>query len=764
MAHLHSIASLLSLGLAPALSLLTIVSSATAQSATSSATCQNTQIAYAFGQWGKLPIWSAAQGDASIPPQDFEQMFKLLKGSEQNPRMAQIAIDQLTLLREDLQRTPALLSLIGETPVEQRSQLLPIVDQLVVVARALPPGYNYAQSRALITAAQAYGKLGQQPRSTPLLQQAEKTLVGIAVPLLKGEAQWRLSQAWRAIGQNTQAQASLNSIPATLKTLPPQTTTPINNLPNLLIDYHVQRGQWLEAEAAARSLAPVALQSEQLFRIAMAYLQAKQPKSAQALFEKTMTPLLKAPRSDQANAVATNATIAFAQAGGITTAMRVAQQIPSNSPALRVRLWLAIAGEARQQKRPTEATFAQQQLAIAGNSLIRQKQASDTLRDVEWSLLPYAFSRQAGYQPEMLQLIAQLKLKTEAVEFLITEAVSGKRFEEAQRLIPQPMMLIDEFGIAEVQDDWRIWVAVAAAQNGKPQQLIALSEEILPKVGSSDPSQLAVWSFPNDPPPLSNPPPQFLRDIRPAPVLPENRAIRFIPLLLQQGEAELAGRLGKALADQAQTLLDREPTVKLSADQHPLVWANNLEQFLRRQQQVATADRLAVLQLNALKQVEDLGERAALLPLGGDLRQDPRGAIATFIQLAQTLGVQDQPHIARRVFEAAVRSNQVDLMSQWETRAPLSPRERIELWATQGRNMELGYSPDQRGAIAWYDRAFALIQERPSEDWPNNSMINMMFESYLFSGQVAKARQLEKLIHQERQEKLNLQLNCLGHL
>ncbi|MEA5521503.1 hypothetical protein VB834_23270 [Limnoraphis robusta Tam1] len=756
MKRLLSLICLLGFGASPILSFSTGVS-ATAQTKPTeiSAFCQNEQQVYAFAQWTRLVYGPVDPSSVSAGKTDnITQILNLLKAASGTPRTTQLAIDRFT---------PLLPSLIERTPAAQRAQLLPLVDQLVTIAKALPPGYNYAQSRALIAAAIAYNKLNQPSRSTPLLQQANQTLVGIAVPSLKAETQWSLAEAWFTMGQKSLGQASLAAATATLKTLSPKSPPLENNLPNQLVDSYLRQGQWSQAEAAARAIPILTQQSEQLFRIASAYLRAKQVKPALALFDKTIAQLLKASPIPQSSAdVATEGIISFAQAGGVTTAIQAAKQLPSQKPALRAKAWLAIAGEARQQKRPKEAALALEQLVAVGQIGKKQGFGSGfgTLRDVEWSGSLYDLSRSQGYVPEMLQFIERLNLKTQAVEFLITEAVRAKRFDEAQRLIPKPMRLVIDVGVFEVQDSWRWWVAGVAAQEGKPQQLIALSEEILPKVGTSSPIELSPWNIPETldiSPSSSNSPPYFLIDIRPAPSLPEGIAIQAIHLLQLQGQTEMAGRLGTALANQAEELLRRQPTVKLYADQHPLLWVHNLERYLRLQQQTITADRLYALEVDYLKQIEDLEQRAALIPFTSSL-DDPRGAITNFIQFAETMGVADQTQTAKRIFEVAVFSGQTDIMTEWRPRAQFSPREQADLMIQAARMVAV-----LEEKIVRYDQILKLIQEQPQNSLLiNNYELNSMIESYLFKGQIDKVKQVISLIddsHEARRQQERL--DCL---
>ncbi|WP_156803719.1 hypothetical protein [Lyngbya sp. PCC 8106] len=732
--------------------------------------CQDELLTWSFTQWYMLSSQLQSSSTSSLPTH-LAKILSILNEAGLTPRITQLSIDRLTVIR-DLYQQPRLLKLIEQTSTIDQKQLIPIVNQLITLALALPPGYNYAQSRALITAAIAYHQLNQTSQSTPLLQQASQTLIGIAVPTLKAETQWRLADAWFTIGQTSRGNATLSAVTATLKTMSPQSRPFTNGLPELLIDAYLGQGQWSEAIAAARSIPMLAQQSQQLFRIASAYLRSRQVQPALDLFNTTIDPLLKTTPDTQEDfaKIATEGIITFAQASGVTTATRAAKQLPSTQPALRAKAWLAIAGEARQQNRPNEATPALEQLIEAGK--IGQKQGFGSgfgiWGDDQWSGSLYPLSRSQGYLPEMLYFIEQLNLKTEAAEFLITEAVKEKRFDEAKQLIPERMLMKIDARPFEVQEDWRWWVATVAAHEGEPQQLLALSEAILPEIGSSDPKLLSPIYIPtvlDIDPPRSDRPPLFLPDIPPTPALPEQRAIRAITLLQKSEQIEMVGRLSQGLADQAEELLTRQPTVKLEWDQHPLEWVYNLERFLHQHQQTAIAQRLYTLQVDYLKQIEDLEQRANLIPFTSSW-DDPRGAIAHFIEFAETVGVAEQILVAKRVFEQAVSSGQRDIMEQWRSRSQFSAGEQAQLMLKSGDIIRYLYGQDDE--ILWYDQILQLMQEQaPQNPLSNFNRLNTnkMIERYLYQGLVTQAQQVIDLLtdwpERERQQQ---RLNCIMQL
>ncbi|NJR68029.1 MAG: hypothetical protein HC771_04635 [Synechococcales cyanobacterium CRU_2_2] len=661
-----------------------------------------------------------------------------------------------------------------------------MIDQFVAIARALPPGYNYIQSSALILAAEAYKKLDQQPRSTPLLQQAGRISAGIASsrPLLKAEVQWRLAEAWASLGQTAQADKNRKALRTTLKTLT-KTPADLDNafLLELALGTYLQRGQWSEAEALARSLPLPMQQGEQLFRIATARLRAKQPQAATTLFNSMIAQLLKAPRRQDAsneahnsNEAVTAAIIAFAQAGGVTNATRAAQQWTDNSPALRAQAWLAIAGEARQQKRPKEASFALEQLIAAGKVGQQQGfgQGFGSLLDVEWSGSLYNLSHVQRYEPELLQWIDRLNLQREAAAFLIAEALQKKQFDQAEQLIPRPMTIVglnadERF---EVQDRWRLRVAIAAAKAGAPQQLAALAEEILPQVGSSDSNALVFTQLPQVTDSLQRPGGSDSPYEHPTPLRPEEIAAIVLPLLQQPDSATLLQRLETALINPIQQQLNN-PAIELFGQ---FVWPQALAQYWQERQPgaspqslVPSSARLLALQVSYLQQVEPVALRANRLLNGlgydGNTVGSLRVGVRPLVQLAEAAGVADQPPVARLIFEAALNANQVDIMAQWRERAQLPPDALARLWLQQAEQVRFG--PDPQASLAWYDRVLQLMRSQPTGASPiqANNGFSGLVNAYQFSGQTNKAKQVVRLLGASSEaQALSLRLDCLAQL
>lgn len=522
----------------------------------------NQQLLDAYGNWSQVfsdepPIFAIR----------LDRLTSILTSAQQalaqrDPRQAQLAIDRLAPGNSDLiQANPrSLPQLLKRLAPPQRAEFFAVVDQFTALTLALPPGYNYAQSRGLIASALTYQQLNQPAKVTLLLQQADQTLLGIAVPRLKLETQWRLAESWYALGQPARGQTSLTAAIATLKTLPQ--TPDFANPPLLtaLVNSFLNRGQLTQAEAAARAIPVRSQGSDQRFRVAAAYLKTRQVAPALRLFRETQAQLSGAnPGGLQSERGAIQESViqglsTFAQAGGVTTATQAARQLEHHPASQRARVWLAIAGEARQQQRPTEAAFALEQFMAAGKQGQQQGFGSGIgsgfgeLADFEWSRRLYELSRAQGYQPELIRFITQLGLQSQAAEFLIVETAREKRFEDAKRLIPVPMKRTIEVGVFEVQEDWFLWVAALAAQAGEPQQLIDLSDRALQQL-ELQPVALSLTELESGPiyQPTIDSFPYLLLDVPPSALRPEFIVLYAIPLLRQYGQPEAADRLRQAL-------------------------------------------------------------------------------------------------------------------------------------------------------------------------------------------------------------------------
>lgn len=705
-----------------------------------SAFCQTQLQQQAYDQWADLAPWLSADVPPRSPLSDakLKRIAQLLTVAKDNPKQSQLAIDRLTLAgigSNNLQYSQPLLTLFDRIPSAQKSQLLPIVNQLVASAQALPPGYNYAQSRALIAASHAYQRLGQQPSGAgsaiALLEKASKIAGGITQPLLRAETQWRLSQAQAAWGQ-TQAEAtSLDQVRASLQVLPRNGSGSVGPVAEKLVARYLQRQQFDKAIAIAQTLNPRDEGAAYHARIAAAYLAAKQPQKAQAYFNQTITQQFQVSRSanDNWDYVATEAIISLAQAGGVTTAAIAAAKIPANVPQYRARAWLAIAAEARQQNRPKEASVAFKQLLAAGEQgrKINFGMGFGDQRDYEWSQPMSALSNAQGYEPEMVQFIEQLKLQSEGAEFLITAAIKAKQFDKAKKLVPIPMYRGIDAGVFEVQNDWLLRVAIAAAQAGQPQQLLDLSQRLQEEFRSGGGGFDAMGI---------------------------DTTQRLITAIQQQGQGAAIPPLVELLQQQAKIGLAQPDRLQYNI---PIV--QSMVTSLREQGQTAAADKMQQGLVAKLNETTDLNQRFQLFQ---SLFQWSSPSRDQLLSLAEAIAVTTHPEFANWIFRQSVAAIDLPAMEQWVVPASQTPILQVDRFSYLGDQWLLRDQPEK--AIAWYDRALAALPNVNVAEDDRSLWWQSLINGYLRLGNIAKAKQAaQRLPNRQEREATIQRLACLSN-
>ncbi len=703
-----------------------------------SAFCQTQLQQQAYDQWADLAPWLSAEVPPRSPLSDakLKRIAQLLTAAKGNPKQTQLAIDRLTLAGfggDNLQYPQPLLTLIDRIPSAQKPQFLYLINQLLVSAQALPPGYNYAQSRALVAVAHAYQQLGQQPSgsnsSIALLEKASKVAGGITQPLLRAETQWRLAQAQAAWGQTQAETTSLDQVRATLQALPRNGPGYVGPIADKLVARYLQRQQFDEAIAIAQTLNPRDEGAAYNARIAAAYLAAKQPQKAQAYFNQTITQQFQAPRSanDNWDYVATEAIISLAQAGGVTTAAIAAAKIPANVPQYRARAWLAIAAEARQQNRPKEASAAFKQLLAAGEQgrKINFGMGFGDQRDYEWSQPMFALSNAQGYEPEMVRFIEQLKLQSEGAEFLITAAIKAKQFDKAKKLVPTPMSRAIDAGVFEVQNDWLLRVAIAAAQAGQPQQLLELSQRLQQELRTENVDARAIAT-----------------------------TQQLITALQDHEQAAAVPPLVELLQQKAKLGLAQRERLEYTV---PLV--QSMVSSLHAQGQTTAANQMQQMLVAKLNETPDLNQRFEQFKVMFQWSPLP---LEQLLSLAEAIAVTNHPEFADWIFRQSVAAIDLPAMEQWVVPASQTPMLQVDRFSYLGDQWLLRDQPEK--AIAWYDRALAALPNVNVADDDRSRWWQSLINGYLRLGNSAKAKQAAQMLPNRQDREATLQrLACLSN-
>lgn len=667
--------------------------------AKTSSFCQQESYQRAFTRWSELSEWliSKAEAKTDVPPTVLAEMLPELARAGQTPKLAQLAIDRLTTRAggyDDLQKQP-LLNLMERLPAGQQQQILPIVERLLMLARSLPGDYALAQARSRITAAHAYQQLGQRDRALVLLNQASQILPRVRGAQLAAEAELRLAEAWFALEQPAPGIAALDrgATQAVAMYRTKQGSNP--ELAERLVSNYLQQRQFSKAREFAQKLPPEWDGGIQLFRVAIAYHQAQQPQVAEQLFNQTVQRLLQARRPDNPSDIplATGA-IQFAQLGELTWAARAAQQIPAEVPHLRARVWLAIAGEARKRNQPQLATQAMNPMLAAGKLGAKQNfgMGFGDQRDYEWSQELYALSRKSGYEPEMVQFIQRMNLQSEGAEFLIEQALQAKQFDQAKQLVPIPMQRAIDAGVFEVQNQWLERVAKEAARAGQVAQALQLAQTQPTNVGM---------------------------------------LVRLAEPLQQGGNSAEADRLiGLAVQQAAQ--LDNQPG-KL----YELASMISALQYQKRTQEANQVLQILQTRLQTVTNPAEQRDQLFKVHSWGGLNLD------TWLQLAQRLGLDNQPEVRQFLVNQSFTFNRLDLVERFAT-APNQPADQVEWLVNLGELSLKQQKPTQ--AIALFDRALEIAPRAKvaANSYPN--WWSALPNAYLKFNQPDKAMQAAQAI------------------
>jgi tetratricopeptide (TPR) repeat protein len=692
--------------------------------------CQTVQRDRAYGQWHRIYNWLNAEVKPATPVAKSLplEITDLLKRAQSNPKETQLAIDRLTLagFGNDKPTHPEpLLTLLDRTPIEQRSQFLGAIDQLVITANALPSGYNSAQSRALIAAAHAYQKLGQPiARATPLLQKASQTAAGVGIPVLRSTVQWRLAQAQAAWGQTTAETIALEQAAQSFQSRPRQPSESIGSLVDQLVDRLLAQQKRDQALAVANS---INIQDEgfrQLVKIAIADQRANQPQRAAEQFNTAFQQLLKAPQPGGGDWTfnGSEGMIAFAQAGGLSPVAAVAPKIPATLPHISARVWLTIAGTARQTNQPEPAAAALTQFIAAGKAGKAQgfSMGFGDQRDYEWSQSLFKLTRDRSYAPEMTQFLNELGLRSAGAEFLITEAIKAKQFDAAKQLIPIPMSRGIDAGVFEVQNRWLLKVAAAAAAAGKPQQLQDHSQNLLTSISQTNQSDMLL-----------------VNDVQ-----------QLVIALKKYNQTALIPPLVAQLVRHGELIL-AQPVER---------WMNAEEIAINLQSNGYSVDAAKIRKTLAQRFLA-IGDRNARFLQLQNLHPWSSPPIDDLVAFGKQIQMDDHPDFAALIYRKAAALQKFDKMEQWAAIAAKTPIAKLQIFSTIGEIFLNRNQPEK--ALVWYDRALAAapdVQLSPKNSEPS---FQALINGYIYFAKFEKAKQAAQSIVNPADKKAAIaQLSC----
>lgn len=690
--------------------------------------CQAQRYQRTFSRWLAWGDWLAANqtDDSPLPEAVLQAMTAELALADKQPKTSQLAIDRLTfglMGTDDLAQPQPLLRLLKQTPPDRHPQFRRLVDHLVKVSRALPPGYNYAQSRAWTAAAIAYHRLGQSP-DPALLQQATQRAEGIRQPLLRAEMQLRIAQAWLELGQMAPEKVMLDQAAMSVRGRDRTNNGYVGQVADVLIQRYLQRQEYDQATVLAKTLAYGGEGANQMLQVVLAYQKAQQTAIAATLFEQTFLSQASRPADGY---VTTEAIIAFAQVGGLTSAARVAAQLSPQAPQYQARAWLVIAGEARQQRQPDLAAQALMQLVAAGRRGKNQGfgMGFGDQRDSDWSYVLYSLSTAYGYEPEMLQFITQLQLQSEGAEFLIAESIKAKQFKQAREQVPNPMWRAIDAGFFDVQYGWLLQVAVAAADAGNPQQLLDLAtrlEQTLVEQGAGDISE-------------------------------HRSALNLVMALRAVRQSKAAQPLIVHLRDQALYFINQP------SNSWGVVAATELD--FRRSGLTTEADQIRQAWVTTLQAIADPKQRVQQFLT---LVQGSQMDLTAMGQWAEQVGVSHRPEWIGFSYTQVNDVQDLDAISTWITPASPTPQLKVVHFSRLG-NLYLNRDRPQQAQL-WLDRALAILKTRPNTGQDSEvqqpSISDSLISGYLRLEQIDQAVQVAHLIPDQAKRKVILEnLACL---
>ncbi|MCP2726879.1 hypothetical protein [Limnofasciculus baicalensis] len=672
--------------------------------------CREAQQQQAFTRWNEFGEWfrPVSETKTEVPTFILTELLQELDAAGKERQLIQLAIDRLSVTGvgfDELKAQP-LLNLIERTPTSQRDRILPILERMVSLSQSLGKGYNQTQTRSLITAAQAYQRLGKRDLAISLLAQAEQILPGIRGAQLLSEGELRLAEGWFAVAQTAKGVTVLERAKSQIISLYSQGQNNNPFLAETLIGYYIQNKQINKAQQFAQQIPSAWDSSNQLIRVAVAYHKNQEPQIARQIFERSVQKLVSArkPENPTDILIAKN-TIKFAQLGELTTAASAAQKILAENPHWRAQAWLTIAGEARKRNQSQLATQAMNQMIAAGNLGKKYNfgMGFGDQRDYEWSQELYPLSRQNGYESEMVQFIERMNLQAEGAEFLIEQALKRKEFDKAKKLIPIPMSRSIDAGVFEVQDVWLEKVATQAARAGQFSQAVALSQ-----------------------------------------AQPEN-----ILLLVRLSQAIEDGGNSK----EAQQLLEiaLQKAAKLDVQSGSLSTLIGAAQLLEEKGESQAAERFIQILQTQLQGISNPKQRVERLEK--IYQEGGWGNLDTNIEIIKRLGVPISPAIAQMIINQSIAQNRPDVAEKFlsfldSPLAKFDPLIRLgDIYLSQRNSAK---------AKIFFDLALEIAPQIKTDANLFPTWWNSLPNAYLKLGEIEKARQAARSIDRVDQRELAL--------
>jgi tetratricopeptide (TPR) repeat protein len=510
----------------------------------------------------------------------------------------------------------------------EKTRLLQIVDRSVAMARSLNSGYSFIKTRTLAAMGKAYHQLGQSQKAIATLQMANQAGQGIQGSEPIAQSYEMLTDAWLTVGNFTEANTALQyGVAAARKKIPNR-----YNWVGRLVPF---------IDLALRSRQPeVALSITQLLtdqdysdiyvlsQIASSYYKNNNPVQSRQLLDVVIQKVMAIKDIDVKESLFATVIIEYADSGDFPKLQRLIGGLKRPN-AYRARAWMAIAGEARKAKQTTIAQSALAQM-IADGRLSNVHYSYGESGDFQWSGEMNNLVQRKGYQPELNAFVTELRISN-GLPPVIRSLINDKKFDQAQKLIPNPMWVRIDAEVRNQTDYWLDEIAIAAANTGR---LDLALKRISPNQTRNEKLDII-------------------------------RMIDFAYIFQERGNPTEADRLYRQIEQEAKSLPDATMTLATQA-----VLAKKLLQV----RQVVLSDTIMKQLEQRIVSEPDLAKRSQLLL---SLYSYFAGSTQQYLKLAERVGVLQRSDFATELFNQSLGTNQIPLASTMVLYAGMTPGEKF---------------------------------------------------------------------------------------
>ncbi|BAY28117.1 hypothetical protein NIES2100_79460 [Calothrix sp. NIES-2100] len=350
---------------------------------------------------------------------------------------------------------------------QDNPKLSTILDQIVVLAKPLPSGYSLGKTYVLTESAIAYAQIAQSSKGKQTLQLASESVSGIRnTPKDLVAAHIRLAEGWIALNQPAEAASSLNyGFEQTIKNL--TDTYARRESLSQIVNLYLQIYQPTKALEVLKQLSPQDYDPDiTVTQIAAAYVKARDPVKAKQLLDPLLKAALATKDVEQREIKLMNLVLHYAPSGDLGRSQQIVSQMKRPN-SFRARSWLTIAAESRKFNQPEIRKQVIARLVADAKAAKIADQFGGRF-DNEWYGEMSNLSTTRGYQPELKALIAELRA-VNVLGIVLKDLIANKQLTTARQILPRPMIVQIDAGYFDETDRWLDNIAIAALEDGQPQ-------------------------------------------------------------------------------------------------------------------------------------------------------------------------------------------------------------------------------------------------------------------------------------------------------